>query len=67
MRTNIHLDDKLIKRVMKLTNAKSKREAVHLALETYERQLLQQSIFGLIGSGTWTGNLSKMRRSKWSH
>lgn len=34
MRTNIELDDKLIAKAIKKTGAKSKREAVHIALKS---------------------------------
>ncbi len=37
MRTNIVLDEKLVSRVMKLANVKTKREAVHVALEAFVR------------------------------
>lgn len=33
MRTNIVLDEKLVRAAMKLSGAKTKREAVHIALE----------------------------------
>ena len=38
MRTNIVLDDKLVKEAFKISNAKTKKELVHLALEEYVRQ-----------------------------
>jgi len=38
MRTNIVLDDKLVKEAFEISNAKTKRELVHIALEEYVRQ-----------------------------
>ena len=38
MRTNIVLDDKLVSRAMKLAGAKTKREAVHVALREFVRR-----------------------------
>jgi len=50
MRTNIVLDDKLVKKAMKLSNAKSKREVVNLALKEYveaqERLTTMKEFFG---------------------
>ena len=37
MRTNIVLDEKLVSSVMKLANVKTKREAVHVALDAFVR------------------------------
>ena len=38
MRTNIVLDDKLIKQAMRLAKAKTMREAVDVALRDYPRR-----------------------------
>lgn len=35
MRTNIVLDEKLVRKAMKLSRAKTKRDVVHLALSEY--------------------------------
>lgn len=51
MRTNIVLDDKLVKKAMKIAKAKTKREAVNVALQAYVRsQERKISIMELFGS-----------------
>ena len=49
MRTNIVLDEKLVKTAMKLTKAKSKKELIHLALEQYVKNLEKKNLMDLKG------------------
>ena len=49
MRTNIVLDDRLVKDAMKLTGAKSKREVVDIALRRLVKQNRQKDILDLVG------------------
>ena len=51
MRTNIVLDDKLVKEAMKLANVKTKREAVHLALSRFVQTGRQRRLLDLYGDG----------------
>ena len=51
MRTNIDIDDKLLAKAMKLARAKTKREAVHLALEHYVKSRDYSRILELAGQG----------------
>jgi Arc/MetJ family transcription regulator len=51
MRTNIVLDDRLIKEVMRLSKARTKREAVHLALRAFVSRGKQRDVLALIGEG----------------
>jgi len=50
MRTNIVLDEKLVRKAMKLSRAKTKRDVVHLALTEYvaarERTVRIMEFFG---------------------
>lgn len=49
-RTNIELDDRLIREGMKLTGARTKRELVHAALENFVRkQRLKEYFQGMAG------------------
>ncbi len=50
-RTNIVLDDKLMKKAMKLSDAKTKRELIDQALREYVRQREQRALLELYGSG----------------
>jgi Arc/MetJ family transcription regulator len=55
MRTNIEIDDKLIAEAMKFTKAKTKKEAVTIALEDIVRRYKQLGILELQGKiqGDW--------------
>ncbi len=61
MRTNIDLDEALVADVMRLTGAKTKREAVHIALRELLALNRQSRIRELWGTG-WEGDLAAMRR-----
>jgi Arc/MetJ family transcription regulator len=55
MRTNIDIDDKLMAEAMKFTKAKTKKEAVTVALEDIVRRYKQLGILELRGKieGDW--------------
>ena len=60
MRTNVEIDDKLIGQAMELSGARTKREAVDMALRTLVRLKNQEQIRRLRGIG-WEGDLEAMR------
>jgi Arc/MetJ family transcription regulator len=62
MRTNIVIDDDLMKQVMKLTGLKTKREAVEQGLKTLVRLKRQEQIRQYRGKLSWEGDLDSMRR-----
>jgi Arc/MetJ family transcription regulator len=64
MRTNIVIDDDLMNRVMKLTGARTKREAVELGLRALLRLKKQESIRNFRGKLNWEGDLDDMRTDK---
>jgi Arc/MetJ family transcription regulator len=49
MRTNIDIDNALIDEVMKVANVKTKKEAVHLALEEFLKAKKKKDLFDLAG------------------
>ena len=51
MRTNIVLDEKLVKEAMKLANVRTMREAVDLALQRFVQSRRQRKLLELYGSG----------------
>jgi Arc/MetJ family transcription regulator len=51
MRTNIVLDDKLVREVMRLAGVNTKREAVDVALRRYVQLGRQRRVLALKGSG----------------
>jgi Arc/MetJ family transcription regulator len=62
MRTNIVIDDELMTETMRVTGAKTKREAVELGLRTLVRLGKQAEIKRLRGKLQWQGDLERMRR-----
>lgn len=64
MRTNIVIDDDLIKETLRLTGLKTKREAVELGLRTLVRLRRQERIKRFRGKLHWQGDLEAMRRDK---
>ena len=64
MRTNIVIDDKLMKDTLRATGLKTKREAVELGLRTLLRLRQQESIRQFRGKLKWQGDLDAMRTDK---
>jgi Arc/MetJ family transcription regulator len=63
-RTNIDIDEKLIREARKLTRLKTKREIVQKALELLVRSETRKGILRYYGSGIWQGDLKAMRRNR---
>ncbi len=61
MRTNIVIDDKLMRETLRATGLKTKREAVELGLRTVLRLRRQGQIRRLRGKLRWRGDLHAMR------
>ena len=64
LRTNIELDEKLVKEAMKFTNKKTKKELVNFALEELLKRFKRKKLLELEGKVEWTGNLDEIRRSR---
>ena len=64
MRTNIVIDDKLMREALWATGLKTKREAVELGLRTLVRLRKQAEIRQFRGKLPWTGDLDAMRTDK---
>ena len=64
MRTNIVIDDKLMKDALRTTGVKTKREAVELGLRTLIQLGKQEQARRLRGKITWEGDLDAMRTDK---
>lgn len=64
-RTNIVIDDELIAQAMKLTGAKSKREAVEVALrQLVDQRSVFQALRGMRGQASWSGDLDAWRKDR---
>jgi Arc/MetJ family transcription regulator len=66
MRTNIVIDDDLMKRAMRACGAKTKREAVEAALRLMVSIKAQERIRRLRGKLKWEGDLEAMRRDRFA-
>jgi Arc/MetJ family transcription regulator len=63
-RTNIDLDESLIRKARKLTRLKTKRKIVHRALELLVRSESRKAILRYYGTGIWKGDLKSARRNR---
>jgi len=64
MRTNIEIDDKLLKDALRYTGAKTKREAVELGLLKLVQLGKQIQVRKMRGKLQWEGDLEAMRTDK---
>ena len=64
MRSNIEIDDRLMKDALRATGLKTKREVVELGLQTLLRLSKQTEIQHLRGKLHWEGDLEAMRRDR---
>jgi Arc/MetJ family transcription regulator len=63
-RTNIEIDEQLIRRVMARYGLKTKREAVDFALRRLDREpMTLEEALAMEGTG-WEGNLEELRASR---
>jgi Arc/MetJ family transcription regulator len=64
MRTNIVIDDKLMRDTLRTTGLKTKREAVEMGLRTLLRLRNQAEIRQFRGKLDWQGDLNAMRTDR---
>ena len=64
MRTNIDIDDELMKEAMQATGASTKKAAVEAALRKVVQLKKQERILDLFGTVDWEGDLDAMRESR---
>jgi len=65
MRTNIVIDDQLMKRAMRVSRASTKRETVQRGLELMVRLAEQERLVrSARGKLHWEGDLAAMRRDR---
>jgi len=63
-RTNIEIDEGLIRKARKLTRLKTKRQIVDRALDLLVRSESRKRIVRYDGSGVWKGDLKASRRNR---
>jgi len=64
MRTNIEIDDKLMKQAMRSAKTRTKRETVEKGLQTLVRLKKQEGIRRFRGKVKWDGNLEEWRKTR---
>ena len=64
MRTNIEIDDELMKEAQRLSGLKTKRAVIDAALRMFVRVKRQTDILSLPGKVRWEGNLDEMREGR---
>ena len=62
MRTTIVIDDQLMAEALRLSGARTKKQAVEEGLRLLIRAKLQEKVRRLRGVVRWTGDLDAMRR-----
>jgi Arc/MetJ family transcription regulator len=63
-RTNIDIDEGLIRQARKLTRLKTKRQIVERALDLLVRSESRKGILRYYGTGIWKGDLKASRRNR---
>ena len=63
-RTNIDLDDRLVREGLRVFRCKSKRELVNLALGELLKKAKRKEILKLRGQLKWEADLQDLRRSR---
>ncbi len=63
-RTNINVDEELIRKARKLTRLKTKRQIVDRALELLVRSETRKGLLRYYGTGIWKGDLKALRRNR---
>jgi len=64
MRTNIEIDDELMRRALKASGLKTKREVVDAALRQFVKQGDQRRALERLRGIGWEGDLAAWRRDK---
>ena len=65
-RTNVELDEKLVREGMRLFKKKTKKELIHFALSELIRREKAKGILDLQGRVDWEGDLKQMRRARFA-
>ncbi|MDO8446450.1 MAG: type II toxin-antitoxin system VapB family antitoxin [Deltaproteobacteria bacterium] len=63
-RTNVDIDDRLVKEGLKLTHMNTKKELVNYALEELVKKLKRKRVLKFEGKIAWEGDLNEMRASR---
>ena len=61
MRTNIDINDDLLQVAMDISQAKTKKATIELALQEYIRMKRRHDLVSMFGNVHWDGDLNQMR------
>jgi Arc/MetJ family transcription regulator len=61
MRTNIDINEELMQQAMEVSQLKTKKAAVELALKEYVNMARRQDLASMFGQVAWEGDLNQMR------
>jgi Arc/MetJ family transcription regulator len=64
MRTNVELDDTLVKKAMEISGINTKKAVLNMVLKEYIRKNNLKKILKYRGAGIWEGNLDEMRKMR---
>ena len=64
IRTNVVLDEKLVKAALKVTKLKTRRSLIDYALRELLRHEKQQELLNLKGKIHWQGDLASLREGR---
>lgn len=64
MRTNIDIDDDVLREAQRLVGTRTKRDTVNLALRELVARHRQIGVLDLRGKVNWDGDLAESRRSR---
>jgi len=67
MRTNVVIDEKIIKKALKYTGLKTKREVINYALKELIIRKERKEILQLAGKLHWEGDLDEMREGRFGN
>jgi Arc/MetJ family transcription regulator len=66
-RTNVELDEKLVKEGMRLFKKKTKKDLIHFALTELIRREKAKGILDLEDEVEWEGDLKEMRKARFAN
>jgi Arc/MetJ family transcription regulator len=64
MRTNVEIDEELMREALRLSGLKTKRAVIDAALRMFVRVQRQADILELAGKVHWEGNLDESREGR---
>jgi len=67
MRTNVIIDDRLIKKAINYTGLKTKKEVINYALKELVKRKRRKGILDLAGKLRWEGDLDAMREGRFGN